>query len=213
MRILPTLLAAFGLLAILAPLQAAPIYDNGLPNTTNGFSIKGSYWTADDFTLGGNGSIGSVGFYFQNYNGIVGWNQDVDYAFHADNAGSVGALLASGSGQNVAVSDSGLPWCCGGGNAYLVEFDLQSPFAATGGTKYWLKLTNATGPAPSAWWVTANPNATQNGFAYTSSEFQTPNQFAFYLNGVQQVPEPASLAIWGLGAVGCALAARRRRRR
>lgn len=190
-------------------LQAAPIYDNGLPTTQNGYSIKDTNWVASDFTLGSAASIGSVGFYFQNYNGITGWNQDIDYAIHANSGGNLGALLASGSGQNVVPTDSGLPWCCGGGNAWEVTFDLETPFAASAGTTYWLKLTGATGPARSAWWVTAAQNGTLISYR---NGFLNSNEFAFYLNGAQQVPEPASIAIWSALGVAGLLGTRRRRK-
>ena len=113
------------LLATLAsPAGAAIVFDNGGPNTSNGWSVLGSNSTADNFSIASNTTIGSVGFYFQNYNGIAGWNQDIQYAFLADSGGSPGSVLASGAGQNVVAVDSGQAWCCGGGNAYLVTFNL-----------------------------------------------------------------------------------------
>ena len=59
------------LLATLAsPAGAAIVFDNGGPNTSNGWSVLGSNSTADNFSIASNTTIGSVGFYFQNYNGI-----------------------------------------------------------------------------------------------------------------------------------------------
>ena len=142
------LFAAFSI-----PAKAAVVFDNGGPDTNNGYWIDGSNSTADNFSVASNASIGSVGFYFQNYNGIAGWNQDITYEFLTDNGGSPNTLLASGAGQNLVAVDSGQPWCCGG-NAYLVTFDLVNPFLASAGTPYWLRLSGATG-APSAWWVTS----------------------------------------------------------
>ena len=193
------------LLATLAsPAGAAIVFDNGGPNTSNGWSILGSNSTADNFSIGSNTAIGSVGFYFQNWNGITGWNQDIQYAFLADNSGSPGSVLASGAGQNLVVVDSGQPWCCGGGNAYLVTFNLMNSFNVAAGTPYWLQLSGATGGG-AAWWVTSN------GTGASLPGSTRGEEFAFYLNdsSTSGVPEPGSLALLGLG--GSALAVLRRR--
>jgi hypothetical protein len=220
MRLTPFSLAVMLIAGLSMAAGAAPIFTNGLPNTENGYSVIGTSATADDFTLTSSAAIQGVAFYFQNYQGITGWNQDIDYAFRADNGGApaAGPALASGSGLNVTAVDSGLPWCCqsqpGGENAYLVTFDLEVPFNATGGTMYWLELSGASGSATSAWWVTAGANSTEAGWhgSVGSMSFQSASQFAFALYdapfGPSQVPEPATFALIGLG--GLALAALRR---
>jgi hypothetical protein len=195
-------------------LQAGVIYDNGGPNTDNGYSIKDGASVADDFTLTNSSAIAAVGFYFQNYNGITGWNQDVIYAFRADNGGSPGNVLATGAGANLVAVDSGLPWCCGGGNAYLVTFDLQAPLLATSGVRYWLELTGATGSAGSAWWVTADANSTLNGLIRNGPQGQWNDygaHFAFYLMDDGQgplpggeIPEPGTSLLLGLGLAAVA---------
>lgn len=199
------LVAGFTFIAIgMLPLRAGTILDNGGPNTNNGFYIDGANWTADDFTLGSSATVRGVGFYFQNYQGISGWNLDITYRFLADNSGAPGSVLDSGVGQNLVAVDSGLPWCCGGGNAFLVTFDLQNGFAATGGTRYWLELSGSTGNTTNAaWWVTADPNGTPTGYSNTGSTFNTGQQFAFFLTDTQfggsQIPEPGSAIMSALG--------------
>ena len=180
---------------------AGPIYNNGGPDTQNGYGIQDTQWTADDFTLGAAATIRSVGFYFQNYYGITGWDQQVSYAFLADAAGPFGAVLASGTAQNLVAVDSGLPWCCGGGNAFLVTFDLQSGFSAATSTTYWLQLTGAHSDNNASWWVTAPANGTSQGFANGAGG--TGYQFAFYLSdeGGGQIPEPGTMPLAGMGAL------------
>jgi len=188
--------------------NAGLIYDNGGPSTDTGYPIKLPNETADDFILAGTANINSVAFYFQNYNGITGWNQDITYSFYNDNLGSLGSLIASAAGVNVNAVDSGLPWCCGGGNAWLVNFDLASTVTLSAG-HYWLGLTGASGPTP--WWVTTSGITGYNG-RYNNS--QLGYDFAFSLNDEvqpQNVPEPSTLAIFALSLMG--LAARRFKKR
>jgi len=187
-----------GLLALIFYVPSASadlvvVFDNGLPNTDNGFYILGTDETRDDFTIADGATITHVTFYFQNYNGITDWNQDITYNFWDARTG--GNLLATGPGLNVTPVDSGLPWCCGGGNAWKVDFDLQTPFDASAGATYWLGLTGATGGSD-AWWVTAD---TSNGMSSSLGNLLN-NDFAFALSGgdlapSEPVPVDSSLAL------------------
>ncbi len=184
--------------------NAAVIYDNGTPNTDNGYPI-GSSNTADDFSISSGGTVQSVGFYFQNYNGITGWDQQVTYSFLTDASGLPGMVLATDSAQNVTATISSYAWCCGGGNAWLVEFDLASDFVAVAGTTYWLQLSGAGGSSP--WWVTSGPgNSVING----STVYGQDMAFSLIGSDGQTVPEPTSLALAGIGLTGLAFARRRK---
>jgi hypothetical protein len=197
--------------ALNIPLQAAIIYDNGGPNLDSGFAIWETFAAADDFTLEDNTDVVGVGFYFQDMLNLVDWSQDFNYAIYANDGGLLGALLASGSAQDVSAVDSGMPWCCGDEttpNAFLITFNLESAFGAAGGTTYWLELRNSLG-----FWITADPNGT-NVARYNGSSAES--ELAFHLTdhaftAGSHVPEPATIGIVGLGVLALPLLRRSRK--
>jgi hypothetical protein len=187
--------------------NAGVIFFNGGPNTDGGYPLGGVIgWTADDFLIPSGGTVASVGFYFKN-NSSSGWDQSLSYAIIANSSGPFGSVLASGAPLNLTQEDSGLPWCCGG-NALLVTFDLQSPFSAGAGVRYWLQLSGA---GDQSWWVTADANGTPTAW-YGGAP--TRVQMAFYLNDDAStggdVPEPASMLLTGVGALALLLFRRRK---
>ena len=189
------------------PVGATVVYNNGGPSPPSGNETT-AWVQAEDFSFGGATNVGGAGVYLAGLGGIGGWDGSFTYFLFADSGGAPGAVLTSG-GVSPTVSDTGLPWCCGG-NYHLFAFDFTSTFAAAAGSTYWLGIhASSNFDQDNIYWVSALPNATSTGHESNGGTFNNwvdiRGEHAFYLTAA--VPEPGTWAMMllGFGAIGFAV--------
>jgi hypothetical protein len=176
---------------------------------------------AEGFTMGSQSyNLTSVDLYLDQY---VSGSAPLYLSIFNDVGGKPGTTDLYDLSTNVTGTTSGTPT--------VATFTGSGSYQLNANTKYWLDLyaNPATGTG-SVTWVLSSPGtfagvgATDvgqlrsigGGNSFTNSSLETSSRTAFQLNGnavtSASAPEPASLAIWGLGALGCAVVGYRRRK-
>ncbi len=203
------------------PVSGAPgVYAS---QNDNGPTGAGNFATAyDNFTLSQTTVIKGVtwqGAYFLPPNAGTGADAITAFTltFWSDNAGTPGvALLSQTIPGNANESFVGMETATtNGGNEVFNYFDnLPIPFTAVGGTQYWLSIVPnlfyEDAPLTDGQWgwhtgtggdgESMQDFETVTGDPTTLMRFTNPHDLAFSLSDttVSTVPEPASLAVWGL---------------
>lgn len=165
----------------------AKVYDNFTLNTTT--TVTDVHWVGSYFNPAQQGSITS--FLIEMWANAAG----------QPGANLFGDTIPGTANETAIASISGFP-------TFSYDVDLSPSFVAQAGTTYWLSIQPSMGFPPQWGWNTGTGG---DGVAYQDffgSRSPLANDFAFSLTGT--VPEPASLALLGLGLAGFAAARRRK---
>lgn len=189
---------------------ATVIYDNGGPNRSGGTEMSNTI-LAQDFMLAAPQALTSAVFHAVGLDNAIS-TAALRYSIFADNGGTPGAVVASGSAVNKLVKATGEQAL--GGEEYKVSFAFESAVVAAADTVYWLGLRFGDSDVPlNIYWSTTAFNDTALGMELFSGGWSGNTQeHSFSLGvGTSAVPEPAAWALMISGFALSGVALRRRR--
>ena len=198
-----------------ASAQAAVVYSQPFDGTGNaygsqndaaGFGLFAQVF--DDFTLGASASINQVSWTGEYFNPpSQGAISAFTVGFYADNGGQPGLLLDTAN--FVGTANETLLGTAGGFPVYTYDVALGTPFAATGGTKYWFSVYPDLA-FPPQWGIFAGSGGNGSSWqVFFGSGGPLAADMAFTLSAAS-IPEPSTFGLLGLGLAGMVAFLRRK---
>ncbi len=175
-------------------------------------------YIAEGFTMTSTYDLQSVDVYLSQFQANSGSN--LALSIFSDNGGTPSSSDLYDLSTNINIASSGTPadvnltgsgsFILNAGTTYWLEMYATNPSSPTGTSVQWDGEFN---PTATGFATPTGPGATEVGQVRTYSGGVTTSELrtAFQLNGVAAVPEPSTLTLLALGAIGLiALKAKRR---
>jgi hypothetical protein len=170
-----------------------------ISSARDNFGSTPGYRVADDFVLTADAVITDLHWWGQFSEQVTPGGKSFSFTFYDDNP------LAPGPGAVLHVSGGSLTEQTvntGPGPVVFYSSILDSPFSATGGSRYWLSVFDGAADASWLWLIANNPgNGSTQELNPGPAWFSVSADMAFQITS-EPVPEPASMLLLGSGLLG-----------